>query len=122
MTKEDGFIYIELENIYFDLDKWTIKPDAARRLDVLVDLLKKYPKMEVELGAHTDSRSSDDYNLRLSDNRAKAALEYMVANNIDINRLTSKGYGESRPLVNCGNNCSEDEYAINRRVEFIIVR
>jgi len=122
VTKEDGLIYIELENIYFDLDKWTIKPDAARRLDVLVDLLKKYPKMEVELGAHTDSRSSDDYNLRLSDNRAKAALDYMVANNIDIKRLTSKGYGESRPLVNCGNNCSEDEYAINRRVEFIIVR
>lgn len=122
VTKEDGNIYIELENIYFDLDRWAIKPDAALRLDVLVNLLKKYPKMEVELGAHTDSRSSDDYNLILSDKRAKAALDYMVANNININRLTSKGYGESRPLVNCGNNCSDDEYAINRRVEFIIVR
>jgi outer membrane protein OmpA-like peptidoglycan-associated protein len=122
VTKVDGYIYIELENIYFDLDKWDIKPQAAKTLDVLVDLLKKYPRMEIQLGAHTDSRSSEAYNLKLSNNRASATLEYLVANGIDTKRLKSKGFGESQPLVNCGDNCTEDEHAINRRCEFIILK
>ena len=63
VEKEDGYTYIELENIYFDLDRWEIKDEAARTLDVLVDLLKKYPRMEIELGAHTDSRATPSYNL-----------------------------------------------------------
>lgn len=122
VTKVDGYIYIELENIYFDLDKWDIKPQAAKTLDVLVDLLKKYPRMEIQLGAHTDSRSSEAYNLKLSNNRARATLEYLVANGIETKRLKSKGFGESQPLVNCGDNCTEDEHAINRRCEFIILK
>ena len=122
VTKVDGYIYIELENIYFDLDKWDIKPQAAKTLDVLVDLLKKYPRMEIQLGAHTDSRSSEAYNLKLSNNRARSTLEYLVANGIDAKRLRSKGFGESQPLVNCGDNCTEDEHAINRRCEFIILK
>ncbi|WP_230401618.1 OmpA family protein [Hanstruepera ponticola] len=122
VTKVDGYIYIELENIYFDLDKWDIKPQAAKTLDVLVDLLKKYPRMEIQLGAHTDSRSSEAYNLKLSNNRARATLEYLVSNGIDSKRLLSKGFGESQPLVNCSDNCTEDEHAINRRCEFIILK
>ncbi len=122
VTKVDGYIYIELENIYFDLDKWDIKPQAAKTLDVLVDLLKKYPRMEIQLGAHTDSRSSEEYNLKLSNNRARSTLEYLVSNNINRNRLRYKGFGESQPLVNCGDNCTEDEHAINRRCEFIILK
>ncbi|WP_233450991.1 OmpA family protein [Hanstruepera ponticola] len=122
VTKVDGYIYIELENIYFDLDKWDIKPQAAKTLDVLVDLLKKYPRMEIQLGAHTDSRSTEAYNLKLSNNRARATLEYLVSNGIDSKRLLSKGFGESQPLVNCGDNCTEDEHAINRRCEFIILK
>ncbi|PNQ75474.1 hypothetical protein C1T31_03950 [Hanstruepera neustonica] len=122
VTKIDGYIYIELENIYFDLDKWDIKPQAAKTLDVLVDLLKKYPRMEIQLGAHTDSRSSEEYNLKLSNNRARSTLEYLVSNGIDRKRLLSKGFGESQPLVNCGENCTEDEHAINRRCEFIILK
>ena len=122
VKKDDGYIYIELENIYFDLDKWDIKPDAERTLDVLVGLLNKYPRMEVQLGAHTDSRSSDEYNLKLSQNRAKATLEYIVSNGIDRSRLTYKGYGESTPLVDCGDKCTDEEYAINRRCEFLITK
>jgi outer membrane protein OmpA-like peptidoglycan-associated protein len=122
VTKPDGYIYIELENIYFDLDKWDIKPQAARTLDVLVNLLKKYPRMEVQLGAHTDSRSSEEYNLNLSNNRANATLEYLISNGISRSRLESKGFGESQPLVDCGDNCTEVEYAINRRCEFIILK
>jgi peptidoglycan-associated lipoprotein len=122
VTKDDGYVYIELENIYFDLDKWDIKPEAAVILDVLVHLLNKYPRMEIQLGAHTDSRASDAYNLRLSHNRAAATLEYLVENGINRKRLRSKGYGERVPLVNCGDNCTEVEHAINRRCEFLILK
>lgn len=122
VTKSDGYIYIELENIYFDLNKWDIKPQAARTLDVLVNLLKKYPRMEVQLGAHTDTRSSDAYNLNLSDNRAIATLKYIVSKGVNVKRLRPKGFGESQPLVSCGDNCTEVEHAINRRCEFIILK
>ncbi|MCK7589645.1 OmpA family protein [Subsaxibacter sp. CAU 1640] len=122
VTKDDGYIYIELENIYFDFNKWDIKPQAARTLDVLVNLLKKYDRMEIQLGAHTDNRASEEYNLRLSRNRAAATLEYLVENGIDRRRLRSKGYGESQPLVKCGDNCTEEEHSINRRCEFLILK
>jgi peptidoglycan-associated lipoprotein len=118
----DGRVQIVLENIYFDVDKWNIKPDAARILNILVDLLKKYPAMEIEAGAHTDSRASNMYNLLLSNRRAKATLEYLVQNGISRKRLKSKGYGETMPLVKCAGTCTEQEYAINRRCEFIILK
>lgn len=120
VTKDDGLVYIQLENIYFDLNKWDIKNEAAATLNVLVDIMKKYPRMEVELGAHTDSRASDAYNLRLSNNRANAAVEYLTSNGINRNRLRSNGFGERIPLINCGTECTEEEHAINRRVEFIV--
>ena len=121
--KEDGTIQIELENIYFDLDKWDIKPQAASVLDILVSILKKYPYMEIEIGAHTDSQASDVYNLRLSNRRAASALEYLVQNSINRSRLKSKGYGESRPLILCPNNdCTPQEHATNRRCNFIILK
>ncbi len=120
--RSDGRVQIVLENIYFDLDKSEIKPDAARILNVLVDLLKKYPEMEIELGAHTDSRASNMYNLRLSNRRAASALEYLVKNGIERHRLKSKGYGETVPLINCGQECNEQQHSINRRCEFIIMR
>jgi peptidoglycan-associated lipoprotein len=120
--RQDGKVQIVLENIYFDLNKWDIKPDAARILNVLVDLLKKYPEMEIELGAHTDSRASDSYNLMLSNKRAASTLEYLVSNNIKRKRLRSKGFGETVPLVRCGDACTEQEHSINRRCEFIILK
>ena len=122
VTKDDGYTYIELENIYFDYGKWDIKTEAANTLDVLVDLLNKYPRMEIQLGAHTDNRSSDLYNLHLSHQRAAATLEYMVKNGIDRKRLRSRGYGERVPLVDCKDNCSEVEHSINRRCEFLILK
>jgi outer membrane protein OmpA-like peptidoglycan-associated protein len=84
--------------------------------------MKKYPRMVIELGAHTDSRASDAYNLRLSHNRAASTLEYLVSNGIERIRMRSKGYGERIPLINCGENCSEVEHSINRRVEFIVLK
>jgi peptidoglycan-associated lipoprotein len=121
--KEDGSVLIELENIYFDLDKWNIKPQAAQVLDVLVDILKKYPYMEIEIGSHTDNRASDLYNLRLSNKRAASSLEYLVAHGIDRKRLTSVGYGETKLLIICPkNDCTEEEHATNRRSTFRIVK
>ncbi|MDN3494068.1 OmpA family protein [Winogradskyella bathintestinalis] len=119
---DEGNTYIELENIYFDFAKWDIKAQAAKTLDVLVALLRKYPRMEIQLGAHTDSRASYEFNMDLSEKRARATLEYMVQNGISRSRLTSKGFGETKPLVPCGENCTETEYSINRRCEFIILR
>jgi peptidoglycan-associated lipoprotein len=121
--KEDGTVLIELENIYFDLDKWNIKPQAAQVLDVLIGILKKYPYMEIEIGSHTDSRASDMYNLRLSNKRAASALEYIVQNGVNRNRLRSVGYGETKPLIICPKyDCTEAEHAINRRCTFMILK
>ena len=122
--RQDGKVQIVLENIYFDLNKWDIKPEAARVLDGLYNLLIKYPEMVIELGAHTDSRASNTYNIMLSNRRAKATLEYLVVQGIDRKRLRAKGYGEEVPLIKCANNksCSEYEHSINRRCEFIILK
>lgn len=121
--KDDGTVLIELENIYFDLDKWNIKPQAAEVLNVLLGILKKYPYMEIEIGSHTDSRASNMYNLRLSNKRAASALEYLVEHGIDRKRLRSIGYGETKPLIICPNNdCTEAEHAANRRCTFMILK
>lgn len=120
--RNDGAIYIELENIYFDFDKWDIKPQAAKTLDFVVGLLKQYPTMEIEINAHTDSQGTDEYNLHLSSNRAGAAVQYIISKGINKSRLRYNGYGESMPLVPCGDNCSELEHSINRRCEFILTK
>ncbi|WCO00788.1 OmpA family protein [Psychroserpens ponticola] len=120
--EKDGYVYIQLENIYFELDKWNIEPQAASTLNVLIELMKKYPRMEVELGAHTDTRSSNDYNLKLSNNRANSAMQYIISKGINQSRMKAVGYGETQLLVDCGNECSEEEHSINRRCEFIITK
>lgn len=121
--RTDGRVQIVLENIYFDLNKWDIKPEAARVLNTLLDILNKYPEMEIELGAHTDSRASDTYNLLLSNRRAASAVEYLIQHGINKKRMKSKGYGERVPLINCTDKeCNESEHSINRRCEFIILK
>ena len=122
VKKDDGLVYVELENIYFDFNKWEVKPESEKILDVLVDLMKKHPRMEIELGAHTDTRASEVYNLRLSHNRANSVLDYLVKNGIARKRVKAKGFGKRKPLINCGDNCTETEHAINRRCEFIILK
>lgn len=122
LGRDDGNVYIELENIYFDFAKWDIKPQAAKTLDVLVELLKKYPRMEIQLGAHTDSRATAEFNMDLSQKRAASTLEYLVDNGIKRTRLISKGFGETRPIIACGENCTESEHSINRRCEFVILK
>ncbi|AUP78906.1 OmpA family protein [Flavivirga eckloniae] len=120
---ERGDVQIQLDKIYFDFDKSNIREDAATTLNVLVDLMKKYPDMEVEVSAHTDARGPDQYNLDLSKNRAAATLEYLVSKGIERNRLKSIGYGEMQPLNKCIKEgiCKDEEYDVNRRCEFTII-
>ncbi|WP_298360314.1 OmpA family protein [Runella sp.] len=112
-----------LDNIYYDLDKFFIRPEAARELDKVVELMKKYPGMQIELRSFTDSRASDTYNLRLSERRARAAFDYLIRKGITPSRLEARGYGESELVNDCndGANCEEAEHRLNRRTEFKIL-
>ena len=120
---ERGDVQIQLDKIYFDFDASNIREDAAVTLNVLVNLLNKYPDMEVEVSAHTDARGPDQYNLSLSKSRAASTLEYLVSQGINRNRLKSIGYGEMQPLNECVKEgiCKDEEYDINRRCEFTIM-
>jgi outer membrane protein OmpA-like peptidoglycan-associated protein len=126
MIKQDrkGDVQVELEQIFFDFDESIIKPEAASTLDNLVEIMTKYPEMTIEVSAHTDARGSSEYNLQLSKMRASSTLEYLVSKGIDRDRLRSIGYGEMQPLNNCTEegSCTADEYSINRRSEFKILK
>jgi outer membrane protein OmpA-like peptidoglycan-associated protein/tetratricopeptide (TPR) repeat protein len=110
-----------IENIYYDLDKWFIREDAKPPLDNLVRILKQYP-INVELGSHTDSRASFEYNIELSQKRAEAAVRYLTLSGINSMRLTAKGYGETKLVNKCSDGviCTEAEHQANRRTEFKI--
>ncbi len=108
--------------IYFDLDKWNIRPDAAIDLAKLLDVLEQNPTMKINIRSHTDSRASDKYNDVLSKNRAKSTKDWLVKNGIDASRLTSEGLGEKEMVNKCSDDveCTEAEHQLNRRSEFII--
>lgn len=113
---------IELDPIYFDFDKSNITSKAAFELDKLVQVMTKYPEMVIDVTAHTDSRGSDTYNMSLSDRRAKTTVQYVISKGIDKTRIKGEGKGESMPKVDCGSNCTEEQFQLNRRSEFIIVK
>ncbi len=108
--------------IYFDLDKWNIRPDAAVDLAKLLDVLEKNPTMKINIRSHTDSRASFAYNDKLSKNRAKSTKEWLIKKGIDASRLASEGLGENQLVNKCADNvqCTEEEHQLNRRSEFII--
>jgi len=117
---------IVLEHIYYDFDKYNIRQDASVDLDELVYLLENYPTMKIELGSHTDTRGTQDYNDRLSGQRARSAMKYLISKGISSDRITSRGYGESVQVNDCvgetrkASSCPEDSYEVNRRTEFKI--
>ena len=119
---------IDIKPIYFDLGKFAIRKDASIELDKIVKVMNEYPTMQIELGSHTDCRSSMASNMKLSDNRAKASAEYIKKRISNPQRIYGKGYGESRLKINCPcegtvkSNCSEEEHQKNRRTEFIIIK
>jgi outer membrane protein OmpA-like peptidoglycan-associated protein/tetratricopeptide (TPR) repeat protein len=110
-----------LNPIYFDFDKWNIRSDAAFELDKVVEAMKKYEDLKINIVSHTDRRGSDKYNMSLSEKRAKSTLEYIVSKGIDASRLSSEGKGETEPAVKC-TRCSKEQHQLNRRSEFLIIQ
>jgi outer membrane protein OmpA-like peptidoglycan-associated protein len=109
--------------IYFDFDKWNIRPDAAIDLAKLLDVLEQNPSMKINIRSHTDCRASNKYNDVLSKNRAKSTKDWLIKNGISEDRLTSEGLGEKELVNKCADDvqCSEAEHQLNRRSEFIII-
>lgn len=124
LDKIDLNKYFVVENIYYDLDKWNIKPEAAKELDKLVQLLIDNPEIKIELSSHTDSIASVEYNMTLSQRRAESAVNYLVEHGISADRLVAKGYGELRPIARNTNPDGTDNPEgrdRNRRTEFKIL-
>jgi outer membrane protein OmpA-like peptidoglycan-associated protein len=113
-----------LNNIYFEYNKADINPDAAHELDKLVELLNDNPEIKIEMGSHTDSVASDEFNLELSQRRAESTVNYLIRRGIDPKRLTAKGYGERVPIARNTNPDGTDNPRgrdRNRRTEFRIL-
>jgi outer membrane protein OmpA-like peptidoglycan-associated protein len=112
----------KIEDIYYDFDKWNIRPDAEPPLNTLVNIMNENP-ITVELGSHTDCRGSDAYNEVLSQKRAESAVNYIISKGISSTRITAKGYGESQPVNKCVNGvpCSAAEHQANRRTECRVI-
>jgi outer membrane protein OmpA-like peptidoglycan-associated protein len=110
---------VELKNIFFDVNKWDLKPDSKAELEKLTQFLTSNPKLKIELGGHTDNSGDKKFNETLSTNRAKAVYDYLVTNgNIDAARLAYKGYAATKPKVP---NDSPENKAKNRRTEFKVI-
>ena len=119
---------IVLRNIFFDLDKYSLRDESQNELNRLTKLLNENPKLKIEISGHTDARGSAAYNKNLSENRAKTVVEYLVKKGIDKNRLEYKGYGEEQPIVTeaeikklRSKRAIEDAHQENRRTEFKIL-
>ena len=110
---------VRLNNVYFDFDKANLRSESFVELDRVVKMLSENPAIEIEMSAHTDSKGSDDYNFKLSDNRARSVMEYIISKGIAASRIISKGYGETKPVAT---NDTDDGRQLNRRVEFTILK
>jgi outer membrane protein OmpA-like peptidoglycan-associated protein len=115
---EVGQIF-RLNNVYFDFDKYDLRPESFVELNRVVDFLNEHPSIKIEMSAHTDSYGSDEYNFKLSDNRAASVRTYLLSKGIAEDRVVSKGYGETKPQVD---NDTDEHRQINRRVEFKILQ
>jgi len=109
---------VVLKNIFFDVNKFELKPESQAELDKIVQLLNENPGLKIEIGGHTDNIGKPADNLILSNNRAKAVISYLVSKNIAAQRLTAKGYGETKPVAD---NKADDGRALNRRTEMKVV-
>lgn len=118
-----------LRNIYYDFDKWDLREISAKTLDTLYNLMIENPAIVVEIGSHTDTRATGQYNMQLSQKRAESCVNYLIAKGIQKERLQAKGYGESRLLDDCSKypECPDDNssdcpcHQNNRRTEFKVV-
>ena len=119
----EGKIF-QLNNVYYNYNDASLRPDARLDLDPLVALLKAYPEVEIELSSHTDARGKSDYNQSLSQRRAESAVKYLTDRGIAANRIKAVGYGETQPRNQCrdGVVCTEEQHKINRRTEVKVTK
>jgi outer membrane protein OmpA-like peptidoglycan-associated protein len=110
---------VRLNNVFFDFDKWDLRPESFVELDRVVKLMNDNPTLEIEMSAHTDSKGTDEYNITLSENRAKSVMNYILSKGIAENRITSHGYGETQPVAT---NETDEGRQLNRRVQFKITK
>jgi outer membrane protein OmpA-like peptidoglycan-associated protein len=113
---------LTLSTIYFDLNKFNIRPDAEIEIQKVIVAMEKYPSLKIKVNSHTDSRGVDAYNLWLSQKRAESTVNYMISKGIAPDRLQGEGFGETRLVNDCVNGvrCPEERHQLNRRSEFII--
>jgi outer membrane protein OmpA-like peptidoglycan-associated protein/tetratricopeptide (TPR) repeat protein len=109
---------IILRNVFFDVDKASLRPESVQELDKLFDIMRNNPNLKIELSGHTDSDGNDEHNMILSDNRAKAVVDYLIKKSINPKRLTWKGYGETKPIEL---NDTPEHKQLNRRTEVKIL-
>ncbi|WP_432410208.1 OmpA family protein [Rasiella sp. SM2506] len=114
---------LDLQPIYFDFDRFNIRPDAEIELAKILSAMRVYPELKIDIESHTDARAPKRYNEILSERRAQSTLKWLVAKGIDKSRLTAKGYGENQLVNKCADGvaCTEEEHQLNRRSMFIIV-
>lgn len=112
---------VSLPNVFFEFDKSNIRADAAFELDEIAETLSKYPNLKIKIESYTDIRGSKSYNKILSEARAESTMQYLIDKGIDASRLTAEGMGESNPINDCANGCTEEQHEENRRSKFIIV-
>ena len=119
LTPIDAKQVFVLNNIFFDTDKFDLKPESKEELAIVVDLMKSNAGMVIEISGHTDNQGAADYNLKLSESRAKSVVNYLVAAGVPAARLKFKGYGSSKPTAS---NDTEADRALNRRIEMVILK
>jgi len=112
-----------LDNIYYDYNSAALRDDSKAVLDAFYDLLENNPNIIIELSSHSDSRGSDSYNMRLSQQRADNCVSYLIKKGMDAERLQARGYGELELLTECANGveCSDELHEENRRTQFKVV-
>lgn len=122
VVKDRGRLIVKTDPIYFDYDLWYIRKESKPILNRVIELMKKYPDMVVEIGSHTDNRGNNNYNLKLSSNRAESTKEYFISQGIPSKRIIAKGYGETVQIIQCepSESCTEEQHELNRRSEFVI--
>ncbi len=124
VVEKNGKLYFQMPPIYFDYDKWNIRADSKKVLDELAVKLEKYKTVYITISSHTDSRGTDSYNQVLSERRAESTRNYLaLIGYVNARRMKFIGFGESQPLIDCGNKiCTDEEHQTNRRSEFEIVK
>ena len=121
ISDKNGNILIPTKPIYFAYNSSTVETVSYEELDKVIALMRDYPKWKLIIESHSDMRGKDSYNLLLSNKRAESSKKYMLEKGVEPGRIICKGFGETRPLIDCiSKECSEEEHGINRRSEFII--